>query len=192
MGVEISNICFILPSTQSEGKRIFFPQLNLLLPWTGFTNYIVHLNFCFIFFSLYTNMRVHALNCNILEIFNLWTKNFSYGRRSKHWYVQALLMAKRNEFNSNELVTILNIILPKVQYFFWWYIWKIGNIVLRRISSSWEKNNGNIQVGVENSVCPNRYVKKTYACRHPQMNSKKGQKTTMLHICRLEVKKSCC
>ena len=116
----------MLPSTQSEGKRIFFPQLNLLLPWTGFTNYIVHLNFCFIFFSLYTNMRVHALNCNILEIFNLWTKNFSYGRRSKHWYVQALLMAKRNEFNSNELVTILNIILPKVQYFFGDIFEKLG------------------------------------------------------------------
>ena len=53
-----------------------------------------------------------------MKIFNLWTKNFSHGRRSKRWYVQTLLMAKRNEFNSNKLVTILNIILLQVQYFF--------------------------------------------------------------------------
>ncbi len=76
--------------------------------------------------------------------------------------------------------------------FFGGYFWKIGNILLRRISSSREKNNWNIHFGVGNSVCPNRLVKKTYACRHPQMVFKKSHKTTMLHICRLEVKKSCC
>ena len=76
--------------------------------------------------------------------------------------------------------------------FFWWYIWKIGNIVLRRISSSWEKNNGNIHFEVKNSACPNRQMKKTYACRHPQMLYKKSQKTTLLDIWWLVVKKSCC
>ena len=62
-------------------------------------------------------MRVQALNINILKICHLWTKNFSYGRRSKHCYVQTLLMAKRKELNSHELVTILNIIILRVQYF---------------------------------------------------------------------------
>ena len=117
-------LCF-LPHKVKNGEY-FFPQLNLLLPWAGLTNYILYSNFCFIFSSLYTNMRVQALNCNKLKIFNLWTKNFSYGRRSKDWYVQVLLMAKRNEFDWNELVTILNIILLKVQYFFGDIFGKLG------------------------------------------------------------------
>ena len=71
-------------------------------------------------------MRDQALNFNKVKISNLWTKNFFYGRSSKHWYVQTFLMVERIRLNSNELVTILNMILLEVQYFFGDIFGKLG------------------------------------------------------------------
>ena len=51
------------------------------------------------------------------------------------------------------------------------------------------KNIWNIYFGVRISAFPNEWGKKTNLYGHPKMCSEKFPKTTMLHICRLELKK---
>ena len=134
-------------------------------------------------------MRDQALNFNKLKISNLWTNKFSYGRNSQDWYVQTFLMVKRIRLNSNELVTILNMILLEVQYFFGDIFgilgisrWDEFLLPQKRIMEIFTSKSGIRFTLID-------WSKKTHACRNPQMLSKKVQKTTMLHICWLEVKK---
>ena len=77
-------------SVQIEGKKNFFLQRDLVLPWVVFKEHARNLNFLPIYFSEDAHIWVCALNFNILKNYRLWTINFFRKLPLKHEYDRAL------------------------------------------------------------------------------------------------------
>ena len=176
MGVEISNFRFMLPLTQSEGKRILLSSAQFAFTINRFHK--LYPSFKFLLHTLFSLDQYARPRVKFQQIGNIQfvDEELLLWEEVKRLIRSSPFDGKEKWIEFKRIGNYFEYYSSRGTIFFWWYIWKIGNIVLRRISSSWETNNGNIHVGAENSVCPNRYVKKTYACRHPQMNSKKKSK----------------
>ena len=159
---------------------------------SSFKRYWLKHKYIFNIFSVHTNMRVQAVKFNILKIFNLWTKKKLVGNTFKTQRLRHPFNVKRNNVQFFQKGNNFENISSGRNLFFSAHFCKMTNMPIAWIFCPKEKGNRYIVFGGGNLTCPNEIRKKSHMIRLPKMHSKKLQKTTMLHIWWLVVKKSCC